>query len=174
MAPLTLGVSLDQAVGVATIFGVAGAAVALWFGATQLRIARSIAKGDFLLRLEDAMEAHAALQDRLHRGAWRAGAPAIAREDRAKLQDYLGEFELIELLVDAGVVDLATIDRLHGYRLDLLLWNEQAHGMAAGNPKGWAHYLALQASIDALHKRGRGRGRRIDRVRRRAGGGTAR
>jgi hypothetical protein len=163
----TLGsVSLQQAESVFTIIGVSVAAVALVIAAVQSRMSRAIARGDFLLRLDETKREHDDIHQQLQSGAWTTGKPTPAGDERGRLLRYLGLFERIKVLIDSSVVDGATIDKFYGYCLNLILWNEGAHDLARSNPDGWKDYLALQEAIDRLHERGKCRGRRITRTRR--------
>ena len=162
MAPMAVDVWLGRAESAATIVGVLAAGAGIAFAAYQSFVVRSIAQGDFVLRLDEAMRRHDEIHRRLAAGEWREAAPT--RDDRAQLQPYLGLFERVSLLVNSGLVSATEVDKLYGYRLDVVLWNTRVHGLAVSNPQGWGNYLALQRTIDELHASGQGRGRRLRRL----------
>jgi len=98
----------------------------LVYAGIQLRASKKIARGEFLLRLDEMFQQHNETHTRLRPGGiWAsAGKGPATNEDWIAVEKYMGLFERIKVLMDDGIVDLATIDRLYGYRVFNLVAND--------------------------------------------------
>lgn len=106
--------------------GLLFAAAGLFYSAQQLKAAKKIAQGDFLLHLDEMFRRH----DRVHRrlrpgGDWHLSQDGPANADEwADVDSYMGLFERIKILVDNNIIDLDTIERLYGYRIYNIVAND--------------------------------------------------
>jgi hypothetical protein len=59
---------------------------------------------------------------------------------------YMGLFETIKVLIDDGILDLETVNRLFGYRIRHIVKNELIRKWTIDNPKikdGWSAFIEL-------------------------------
>ena len=116
----------DWITAVATGVGAPVAAVGLIVAAVQLRGQRRATEAQFLLSLDEAFRAH----DHTHRrfrppsadrrdqvGRWHgqtADGPETA-EEWANVEAYMGLFERINVMINAGLIRFETFQPLYGY-----------------------------------------------------------
>jgi len=126
--------SIAAAVGsLATAVSLIFAAKALSYAGRQMQESRKVAeeskkitRGEFLLRLEEFFSQHIETHMRLRPGGeWSDGVtgPKNASE-WGPVERYMGLFERIQVLIDDGIIDLATIDKLYGYRVFNIVEND--------------------------------------------------
>jgi hypothetical protein len=105
--------------GIVTAFGVAVAILAGFYAKEQLFLGRRVALGNQLFRIDEALEQHRDIHAKLRPGGeWSNGKHGPqTQDDWIAVERYMGLFERIQVLVQAKVVDIGTVDRLDGYRL---------------------------------------------------------
>ena len=126
--------------GVATIIGLLLTVVGLIYAGIQLRESKRIARGDFLLRLDEMFRQHNEVHTRLRpRGTWADGTSGpVTAEDWIMVERYMGLFERIKILVDDRIVDIGTVYRLYGYRVFNITANDKIRiGKRLLKPKAW-------------------------------------
>jgi len=110
----------------ATILGIPIAVMALIYAALQLRKSARIAKGQFLLQIEDQSTLHDDVHHKLFpNGEWginKGGSPH-GTQDAKEVADYLGFFEQCEHLIQSGCLDFSTFRKIYGYRVKNILRN---------------------------------------------------
>jgi hypothetical protein len=140
----------------ATVVAVMGGLVGIWYAGRQLRESRLASRGGFLLELDDAFVRHGDIHRRLRPGGDWAGTgrgPDTADEWIA-VEDYMGLFERIEVLIEGGILDAALVDRLYGYRVSNIVANRTIRQTKLiDGRKGWTDFLRL---IQRLGAEGRG------------------
>jgi hypothetical protein len=97
----------------ATAIGLILTAAGLVYAGRQLQLQRRLARGDFILRLEEMLASHNDVHRRLDAPGGRSWQPT--EEDWPAVEAYMGTFERIELLVRSGILDLETVDNLYAY-----------------------------------------------------------
>lgn len=103
----------------AAIVGLLLTGFGLIFTGRQLRESKLIARGDFLLRLDDMLQQHNEVHTCLRPGGiWAESKHGPqSPEEWIAVERYMGLFERIKILIDNGSIDLPIVDRLYGYRV---------------------------------------------------------
>ena len=126
--------------------------VGVWYAALQLRAGQKTAKGDFLLRLDDAFQRHQEVHRRLRPGGGWADeihGPATQAE-WIMVEQYMGLFERIKVMVDDGIIDLDTVDRLYGYRLFNIVGNPIIRrAKLESEAASWRDFIGLWQALEA-------------------------
>ncbi|MCW5849379.1 MAG: hypothetical protein KIT87_04825 [Anaerolineae bacterium] len=133
-----------------TCLGLPLALVGLFYTVRQLQAAQRTAKGDFLLRLDEAFQRHQEVHRRLRPGGdWAdSGQGPESVEEWIAVEQYMGLFERIKTMIDDGIVDLATIDRLYGYRVLNIVANDQIRqAKLEYAAEDWSDFLSLLQAI---------------------------
>jgi hypothetical protein len=149
---LAVGVFI-QLESVATAIGVALIVPSIVYAGLQLRGSQKVARGDFLLRLDQLLNEHNEIHTRLRPGGrWaKRGAGPESVEDWVAVERYMGLFERIYVLVKSGIVDLETISRLYGYRVFNIVRNERIHqAKLEREAASWSDFIALWKSLESL------------------------
>lgn len=131
------------------------AIVGLGFAGLQLRASRKIARGEFLLGLDEMFEMHHKVHRRLRPGGdWSdSGEGPTTADDWIAVERYMGLFERIQMLIEDNTISLKTIDRLYGYRLINIIDNKHIHEAKLVREKaGWQDFINLRDAI--LSRRG--------------------
>lgn len=111
---------------IATAVGIILTGVGLIFTGLQVRDARRVAQGEFLLRLDELFRDHHPVHLRLRPGGEWAGSEKGPQSpaEWAEVEAYMGLFERINLLIERKIVDKETVDRLYGYRIRNIVAND--------------------------------------------------
>ena len=133
--------------------GLIGTAIGLILTARQLKISQKIARSDFLLHIDELLGQH----DKVHRllrpgGDWsRAGGGPADAGDWADVDNYMGLFERMKVLVDSAIIDLPTLNRLYGYRITNIVSNTAIRQRKLEDEKGsWEDFLALVRQLSEI------------------------
>jgi hypothetical protein len=124
----------------------------LWFVREQIRGARQVARGQFLLDLDRDLRKYYDVQLNLMEASWE---PRDAGEG-FQLARYMALFERVGLLVGDGIIDLPTVDRFYGWRIKWLIENHCARKDLENRPAGWEGFIALWRELDELPRDGGG------------------
>ncbi len=137
---------------VATAIGVAVAAGSVLYAARQLRTSKRVSAGDFLLRLDDQMAKHSDVHMKLRPGGmWadRKTGPKTT-EDWTAVEGYMGLFERIRVLVEAGVLDLNAVNRFYGYRISNIVANPVIRTeKLEKRANDWQDFIWLERALEA-------------------------
>lgn len=114
---------------VLTGIGVIFTGIGLIYTAVQIKRSRKIARSEFLIHLYELMEQHnelhVRLMPRLKGGGWPGGREGPdTPEDWIGVGRLMGLFEYIQILVEDGVLDANTVDKLYSYRIIPLVNNQ--------------------------------------------------
>jgi hypothetical protein len=132
-----------------TGIGLLVAAKQLGASTTQLKVARRIAGGEFILHLDDAFRHHEDVHRALRPGGkWASGA-APTKDDYPDIERYMGMFERLKIFVDDGLIDIETADHLYGYRIRNLVANP--HIVEAKELVQPAEWAAMEESERRKH-----------------------
>lgn len=141
----------------ATILGLIITGIGLIYAGIQLRDVKKIARGEFLLRLDEMFREHQDVHTRLRPGGmWATNEKEPSSvEDWVAVEKYMGLFERISVLIDDGIVDLATIDRLYGYRVFNIVANKVIRkAKLEGEPKQyWQDFIELYEALEKRRRR---------------------
>jgi hypothetical protein len=129
----------------------------------QLETSQRIARGEFLLHLDEIFRHHDRVHRRLlpNRGEWGSpenGPPLDDSEAWADIESYMGLFERIKVLIDAGMIDKDTMNRLYGYRISNIVRNNVIRVGKLENPEtkgGWTDFIELATLLGRyrIHER---------------------
>jgi len=121
-----LGLNLEDWRNLATIVAATIAAVSLWSGARQLRKNALTNHGQFLLELEKMSQNHDEVHNKLRPGGeWDDGISGPEASDEwSRLEDYLGFFEICEILIQDGSISEDKFKVLFEYRLSNIVSNQ--------------------------------------------------
>jgi len=121
---------------------------ALVYAAFQLKHSSTTSKGLFLLDLEKMSNTHNKVHIRLRPGGdWAQNNKGpINHEEWAELEDYMGFFELCELLMQDGSLCPDRFKQMFGYRVNNILANETIQDTKLKKEKdSWELFLKLVA-----------------------------
>lgn len=142
---------------VATAIGVFLAVFGLFYTAKQLKASQKIARGEFFLHLDELFYQH----DKVHLqlrpgGAWADGKGGpTSGEDWVAVEKYMGLFERIKVLIDDGLVDLDTIDKLYGYRVFNIVANQTIlQEKIEKEVKSWRKFIELWRALEKNRSKG--------------------
>ena len=127
---------------IASILGLILTGVGLIYAGIQLRASEKVAQGDFLLRLDVAFWRHYKIHKLLRPGGdWSVpGKGPECAEDWADVEAYIGLFERVKVLVDDRIIDLETVNRLYGYRINNIVQNKIiSTEKCLTSPEEWSH-----------------------------------
>jgi hypothetical protein len=128
------------------------AAVALYYGARQLRQVQRVAHSQFLLSVDAMFDGCRDVQSKLRpAGVWaeNSGAGPSTSEEWLEVEIYMGLFTRLKLLLDQGLIDLKTIDNVYGHRLlNLVHCRKIYEEKLVTRGGGWADLVDLWHLID--------------------------
>jgi len=123
----------------------------LIYAGLQISQTRNIARGEFLLHLDELFQQHIEVHTRLRPGGKYAtgkSKPSSAEEWIA-IERYMGLFERIKVLIDSKIVDLDTIDRLYGYRVfNIVANNTIRHIKLEQEASSWRDFIELWHALE--------------------------
>lgn len=135
---------------VLTVAIVAIAVIAGVYTKEELETGQKIARGDFLLRLDEAFMHHKDVHANLAPGGdWHRGAngPKFPN-DTFPVSSYMGLFERIKVLVDEGIIKIDTVDRLYSSRFFNILRNPTIYqSRLVANTSEWRDFIELWKAI---------------------------
>ena len=140
---------------IATGTGLVLTALGLIYTGYQIREAKKVARGEFLLHLDEMFKQHYQTHIRLRPGGdWGNGKTGpINLEEWVAVEQYMGLFERINVLVEDRIIDIDTIDRLYGYRVINILGNEIIkHSKLEIESESWQHFIKLGNAIKNIRR----------------------
>ena len=130
----------------------------LWAGQAQLKRQALTARGQFLLGLQERFRdhdpVHLSLRDRPGDYQWWAGDEPT-RTEWAAIEAYMGLFERVWMLVQQGLLEVETVDRLYGYRIRNIVKNDSIRAAQLDNPiraRDWVDFVELWRALDEAHR----------------------
>jgi hypothetical protein len=140
-------IAVNDWIGLVTVVTTAAAsALALWYSHKALKRGEQFADADLILRLEEEMRAHQQVHIDLRPGGrWANGnSGPTSNQDWASVEDYMGLFEVINVLVDKQLLGMEYVEHLHGYRYDNLVKNPVIRQAKLVRERdGWKDFIAL-------------------------------
>ena len=110
-----------------TFIGLVFTFIGLIYTAEQIRRSRKVSLANFLLQLDDQFRNYNEIHIKLHhRGDWanNKGSPET-KEEWILVEQYMGLFERIHIMVEAGIIPLEVINKLYGYRVANIVKNDE-------------------------------------------------
>src|SRR5580700_744395 len=109
---------------IAQIFVFFGTGLGLLYAGRQLRNQKNTTNGQFLLELDKMFQLHNKVHVNLRPGGdWTQRTDSFTVHEWAEIEEYMGLFESIKLLIDKGAIDIDTVERMYGYRLSNIVAN---------------------------------------------------
>ena len=116
--------------------------------ARQVKMTRQQTKGQFLLALDEQFEKSNAITVRLVN---EAGFKPV-ETDWFEVWRLMSVFERINIMVEDNILDVAIVDRLHGFRLLYLIANDPIYERLAATGADWQDFIDLCYAV-ADHRR---------------------
>lgn len=132
--------------------GAALTGIGLIYAGLQLRLARKIAKAQFILHFDNLFLEHLPVAKNL-RGKWRIDGGPGTLDEWIAVEAYMGLFERIQIMIEDGVIDLKVFDQLYGYRLFYIVENTiiREHKLVQRKDQ-WVRFIKLWRSLASLEK----------------------
>jgi hypothetical protein len=136
---------------IATAVGALMTTIGLLYAGIQLRASRKIARGEFLLQLDELFHPYNEVHTKLRPGGeWSSGHKGpVTVEEWVSVERYMGLFERIKLLIDDGIIDLDTVDRIYGYRvLNIISNNVIRQAKLEREKMHWEDFVDLWQAVE--------------------------
>jgi hypothetical protein len=140
---------------IATIIGLALTAIGLIYTGSQIHGSKKVARGEFLLHLDEMLQKHNDVHIRLRPGGeWAKGNTGPKNnEEWAAVERYMGLFERVNILVEDKIIDIDTIDRLYGYRIINISENKVIRqAKLEQESQSWQDFIKLKDKIYYLRQ----------------------
>lgn len=131
--------------GIGSVAGVIG----LMFVWGQLRGAQQIARGEFLLHLDELLRTHERAYRTIMTPGWTPDRDGVTEAD---IENYMTLFEQFKILIDYKIIDFAIFDRLYAYRVMLLVVNDHIHHQLIEYAIGWPDFIQLCKHLADAHR----------------------
>jgi len=107
--------------------------------ARQFNLTRQQAKGTFLLALDEQFEATNPMARRI------LGEPNFAPngDEWIGVWQMMSVFERMSVMVDDGILDIALVDRLHGFRLLVIIGNDAIYQRLQSTGGEWRDFIHM-------------------------------
>jgi|SRR5215217_7745870 len=120
--------------------------------------AKAAAAGGLLFEIDRALatfdDVHTAL--RPGGGGWFPKNQPPSADHWVRVERYMGTFERIHALVEAGLLDIALVEEIYGYRIANLVDDETVYAeKLLANARGWTRFIELWSDLDAASQRRR-------------------
>lgn len=138
----------------------------LLYAGYELRQSRNIACGEFLLHIDELLQQHNKIHALLRPGGdyYTKKSRPMSREDWIAVESYMGLFERIKILLDRNIIDLDTVEKFYGYRVDNIVRNDTIrHVKLELAADGWQDFNKLRQALERHRKKGRVR-RLVERL----------
>jgi len=132
---------------VALIMGALG----VKYAAPQMEQTKKLARGEFLLRLEELFNDHIDTHKRLRPGGeWSENAGPTTNAEWSDVERYMGLFERINVLVNDGIVALDYVDQFYGYRILNIARNPAIYdAKLVRAAESWRGFIELWRKVEA-------------------------
>jgi hypothetical protein len=120
--------------------------------------AKAAAAGGLLFEIDRALAAFDDVHTALRPGGpgWFGGGMGTrpSRERWVPVERYMGTFERIHALVEAGLLDIELVEELYGYRVSNLVRDDNVYrNKLVANANGWRRFIQLWSDLDEASKR---------------------
>lgn len=152
-----LGTHLAAAGNAVAAMGTLAAVAATIFALQQLKLqreavedSRRVARAQFLLDLDVHLREHVTVHKNLRPGGrWSQDEGPESAEEWIAVEQYMGLFERIYVLIESGIIDMRLFARLYGYRIRNITRNPVIHREKLEIRKeGWADFIALARRLE--------------------------
>ena len=133
-----------------TATGIIITGIGLAYAGMQLRRARKIARSEFLLHLFELLQKYNEVHNHLTDKGWGDGRVGPeSHEEWSKVERYMGLFESVQILIEDGIVDRETIDRLYSHRVAAIVKNPVIYKRNLVERKDrWQDFIKLVCNLE--------------------------
>jgi len=138
--------NIELTVSIVTIIGFPLAILSIFFAGISLRNSKKVEEGKFLIELRKMFSEHNFVHYKLRNGGvWTTEDNPIPDHTKnwAKIDSYLGLFELCEILIKNGSLTEKHFSRQYKYRLENILENDQIVLKIKDERDYWSDLLKL-------------------------------
>jgi hypothetical protein len=114
--------------------------ISLIYVSRQVRVSRLQTKGQFMLALDEQLKPFASITLAL---ANKQVPFTPQSQDWFQVWSYLSVFERMNIMVEDGILDVAMVDRLYGFRLAAILGNDDVFKMVQQAGGEWQDFIHL-------------------------------
>ncbi len=132
------------------------AGIGLIYTGRQIQQARKIARGEFLLHLDELFAQHNDVHLLLRPGGDYAngGKKPDTTQEWTAVERYMGLFERVKALIDDKIIDIDTVYSFYGYRVFNLTANETIRECKlVQEEESWIDFVELWRALEAYRKR---------------------
>lgn len=135
--------SIELIANIITIIGLPLAAIGLCFTYKTIEQSKKIEEAKFWLQLRTDFFRYNYIHEKLlTNNKWNSN------DDIVGLYGYLGQFELCNSMLEAGIVSLSTFKSQYKYRLEILLENESVKDRLIDENEHWKDFKKLLEKIE--------------------------
>lgn len=147
---------INLAIAIGTLITAIATIIVAFVTWATVQQAKKDSRGDFFLRLDEAFRYYQPVHSKLRpRGEWAGnfGGP-VSNEDWIAVEGYMGLFERVQVLVEQKVIDIATVERLYGYRISNIVANTVIRKAKLTGPvrDDWDDFIKLQEAVEEARK----------------------
>ncbi len=114
--------------------------ISLIYVSRQVRVSRLQTKGQFMLALDQQLRPFGKITLAL---ANKQVPFTPQSADWVQVWSYLSVFERMNIMVEDGILDVAMVDRLYGFRLAAILGNDDIFDMVQKSGGEWQDFIHL-------------------------------
>jgi hypothetical protein len=144
--------SVATAVGsIVAAVGLVMAALGVKYAARQMEQTKKLARGEFLLRLEELFKDHIETHRRLRPGGeWSQNTGPTTNAEWSDVERYMGLFERINVLVNDEIIALDYVDHFYGYRILNIARNPVINdAKLVRAAESWQGFIELWRKVEA-------------------------
>ena len=134
---------------IATLILALATMISVVYIARQFNLTREQAKGTFLLALDQQFDATNEVTRKL------VSEPHFNpnSEELIRIWQLMSVFERISVMVDDHILDVALVDRLHGFRLQLIIGNDAIYQRLQSTGGEWRDFVHICYLIAASREK---------------------
>ncbi len=139
-----------------TILAGLGTLIALFYAGKQLKHSQRVSSGDLLLHIDELLIQYNEVHRQLVTSQFLFRNPQLPQPaDQAESlvttfqkNSYMGLLERVNVLVDTGLLDIATVYHLYGHRVQILAQDPEVSEWLEEQPSDWYHFIALNKALE--------------------------
>lgn len=148
---------IDTFAAIGTAVGLILTGLGLVLAVLQMRESRKVALGQFLLNLDEMFLEHQEVHIALRPGGkwFNDSSHPNGSEEWAMVEDYMGLFEQVYILIDKGMIDKDIIERIYRYRLVNIVAHETIRqAKLVEEKRSWVDFIRLCRLFDVDQRLG--------------------
>lgn len=124
------------------------------FAYFKLRKSNRISESSFLIKLRNSFSKHRKVHRNLEEGGkWhKDGAnKSIKKREWVRVYAYIGLFELCNMMLDKGLIDMDIFSSQYRYRIENILNNESIVQKIIDDKEYWKEFIQLTKKMKGIH-----------------------